>query len=48
MVTGYSRFLLDIMARWGQVMKRSSYGDEVDYDPAQVERVRDELSRMPP
>jgi len=24
MVTGYSRFLLDIMARWGQVLKRSS------------------------
>jgi len=45
MVTGYSRFLLDIMARWGQVMKRSSYGEEVDYDPAQVERVRDELDR---
>ena len=45
MVTGYSRFLLDIMARWGQVMKRSSYGDEVDYDRAQVERVRDEISR---
>src|SRR5262245_13145210 len=45
MVTGYSRFLLDIMARWGQVLKRSSYGDEVDYDPAQVERVRDEINR---
>src|SRR6185503_14710533 len=45
MVTGYSRFLLDIMAWWGQVMKRSSYGEEVDYDPAQVERVRDELER---
>jgi glycerol-3-phosphate O-acyltransferase len=45
MVTGYSRFLLDIMARWGQVMKRSSYGDEVDYDREQVERVRDEINR---
>ncbi len=45
MVTGYSRFLLDLMARFGQVMKRPSYGDEIDYDRAQVERVRDELRR---
>jgi glycerol-3-phosphate O-acyltransferase len=45
MVTGYSRFLLDIMARAGQVMKRPAYGDEIDYDHAQVERVRDELCR---
>jgi glycerol-3-phosphate O-acyltransferase len=45
MVTGYSRFLLDIMARAGQVMKRPTYGDEIDYDPRQVERVRDELRR---
>jgi glycerol-3-phosphate O-acyltransferase len=35
------------MTSWpaGAVVKRSSYGDEVDYDPAQVERVRDELNR---
>ncbi|MBV8949524.1 MAG: glycerol-3-phosphate 1-O-acyltransferase [Actinobacteria bacterium] len=45
MVTGYSRFLLDIMARLGQVMKRPAYGDDIDYDPHQIERVRDELHR---
>jgi glycerol-3-phosphate O-acyltransferase len=45
MVTGYSRFLLDLMARAGQLMKRPTYGDEIDYDRGQVERVRDELRR---
>ncbi len=45
MVTGYSRFLLDIMARAGQMMLRPTYGDEIDYDQAQVERVREEMRR---
>jgi glycerol-3-phosphate O-acyltransferase len=44
MVTGYSRFLVDIMARFGQIVKRPTYGDEIDYDRSQIERVRDELS----
>ena len=47
MVTGYSRFLLDLMARLGQFITRPGYGDEIDYDRSQTERVREELRRHP-
>jgi glycerol-3-phosphate O-acyltransferase len=47
MVTGYSRYLLDLMARLGRMWKRQGYGDEVDYDPAQLERVKEEMSKHP-
>ena len=47
MVTGYSRLLLDLMVRFGRAMVRPGYGDGIDYDPDQVERVRVELERHP-
>jgi glycerol-3-phosphate O-acyltransferase len=47
MVTGYSRLFLDLMARLGKRVKRPGYGDEIDYDPEQLVRVRDTLARYP-
>ena len=47
MVTGYSRLFLDLMARLGSRVKRPGYGDEIDYDEDQLERVRETLARYP-
>lgn len=47
MVTGYSRFFLDLMARIGKRLTRPGYGDVIDYDPVQLEQVRKVLSEHP-
>ena len=47
MVTGYSRLFLDLMARIGKRLTRPGYGDVIDYDPQQLERVRKVLSEHP-
>jgi glycerol-3-phosphate O-acyltransferase len=45
MVTGFNVLFLDLMARLGQKFKRPGYGDEIDYDRSQLERVRQEFSK---
>jgi glycerol-3-phosphate O-acyltransferase len=48
MVTGYSRMFLDLMARMGRRIKLSKgYGDDIDYDEAQLERTREVLAKHP-
>jgi glycerol-3-phosphate O-acyltransferase len=45
MVTGFNVLFLDLMARLGQKFKRPGYGDEIDYDRSQLERVRQEFAK---
>jgi len=45
MVTGYNVLLLDLMARLGQIFKRPGYGEEIDYDPSQLDSVREEFAK---
>ena len=47
MVTGFTPLSLDLMARLGQRLLRPGYGDTIDYDPEQVERVRATLAKSP-
>ena len=47
MVTGYSPLFLDLMARIGKRVLRPGYGDTLDFDAEQLDRVRATLAKNP-
>ena len=47
MVTGFTPLFLDLMARLGKRLLRPGYGDTIDYDPEQLERLRATLATHP-
>ncbi len=47
MVTGYGSLLIDLTARFGRFVYRQGYDPVVDYDQAQVDRVRRALGDHP-
>ncbi|HWG72877.1 MAG TPA: glycerol-3-phosphate 1-O-acyltransferase [Acidimicrobiales bacterium] len=47
MVTGYGRVLIDLMARFGRFVYSQGYDADLDYDDAQVARVRQALRDHP-
>jgi glycerol-3-phosphate O-acyltransferase len=47
MVAGYAVLFLDLFAQLGRIMSRPGYGDDVDYDAAQVARMRATFQQHP-
>lgn len=47
MVTGWSRWLVDLQARFGRAVYKRGYDPRIEYDAAQVERVRTAVATKP-
>src|SRR6188472_4389909 len=47
MVAWHNRLYVRLLLRWSRAINRPGYGDRIDYDPTQVERIRTVMASHP-